>query len=120
MGFEMILRAIGLTDDAIAKLKAMLNPDKIEALANELRARFDAMEQRNLEMHRMLVELHAASPNAAGRAMDALALDGGYRDITPENPHGLTATNFQLNGGSHERGNSNGGSSDAAGANSGG
>lgn len=115
MGFEMILRAIGMNDEAIAKLKAMLNPDKIEALANDLRERFDAMEQRNLEMHRMLSALVAASPVAAGQAMDTLILDGGYKDITPENSPAF----FQLNGVSND-GSTNGGGSDAAGASGGG
>jgi len=64
MNLEFILRAFGFTPADSVRLKAMLDPAVIAATTEDLRARFEAMERRNMDMHRMIVRMYTAALRA--------------------------------------------------------
>jgi len=66
-GMEIMLgslvRMLGISQADFERLRAMFAPDKVQAALTDLRTRFDAMEQRNIEMHAMLSTISSRAPS---------------------------------------------------------
>lgn len=88
LGLEMMLKAVGVTDEQIGRLRVMLDPDKIEAMALQYRARFEATEAAVLNCEKMLRALlgERVYNNAMGDPVEAelmrqMQLTEGIREM---------------------------------------
>jgi len=59
MGADFLLKALGIPDDQLAALKAMLNPENVRGLIENFSRRFNEMEARNIATHALITELAA-------------------------------------------------------------
>lgn len=81
MGADFLLKALGIPDDQLAALKAMLNPENVRGLIANFSQRFNEMEQRNMAMHQAIMQMAARSNPLPVAGIAAYAPQSG--DVIP-------------------------------------